>query len=79
MDARKSVNNAGRMPYRRTVSASAEAGKSLKQAYDAAMAALQPRYGTWVIFDVSFDPWWRSWPCPGYDYGYPCDDGYYDY
>jgi hypothetical protein len=35
--------------------------------------------GTWVIFDVGFDPWWWSWPCPGYDYGYPCDDGYYDY
>jgi glyoxylase-like metal-dependent hydrolase (beta-lactamase superfamily II) len=35
----------------KTVSASAEAGKSLKQAYDAAMAALQPRYGTWVIFE----------------------------
>jgi glyoxylase-like metal-dependent hydrolase (beta-lactamase superfamily II) len=35
----------------KTVSASAEAGESLKQAYDAAMAALQPRYGTWVIFE----------------------------
>jgi len=35
----------------RTVAASAEAGDSLKQAYDKAMAALQPRYGNWAIFD----------------------------
>lgn len=34
-----------------SVSASATAGQSLKQAYDAAMAALQPRYGSWVIFE----------------------------
>jgi glyoxylase-like metal-dependent hydrolase (beta-lactamase superfamily II) len=33
------------------VSQSAEAGESLKQAYEKAMAALQPRYGGWVIFD----------------------------
>ena len=33
------------------VSASAEAGDSLKDAYDKAMAALQPRYGRWVIFE----------------------------
>ena len=33
------------------VSRSAEAGDSLKQAYDKAMAALQPRYGNWVIFE----------------------------
>lgn len=29
----------------------AKAGESLKQAYDAAMAALRPRFGNWVIFD----------------------------
>ena len=29
----------------------AEAGESLKQAYDKAMTALQPRYGNWVIFE----------------------------
>jgi hypothetical protein len=34
--------------------------------------------GSWAIFDVGFDPWW-SWPCPEYYYGYPCDDGDYDY
>jgi hypothetical protein len=34
--------------------------------------------GNWIIFDVGFDPWW-SWPCPGYYYGYPCDEGDYDY
>jgi len=34
-----------------SVSASAESGESVKQAYDKAMAALQPRYGKWVIFD----------------------------
>jgi glyoxylase-like metal-dependent hydrolase (beta-lactamase superfamily II) len=34
-----------------TVSQGAEAGDSLKQAYDKAMAALQPRYGNWVIFE----------------------------
>jgi glyoxylase-like metal-dependent hydrolase (beta-lactamase superfamily II) len=34
-----------------SVSASAEAGDSLKQAYDKAMAALQPRYGSWMIFE----------------------------
>ena len=33
------------------VSRSAEAGDSLKQAYDKAMTALQPRYGNWVIFE----------------------------
>ena len=33
------------------VSRSAEAGDSLKQAYDKAMVALQPRYGNWVIFE----------------------------
>jgi hypothetical protein len=33
------------------VSASAQKGESLKQAYDRAMAALQPRYGNWVIFE----------------------------
>ncbi|MCX7361765.1 MAG: MBL fold metallo-hydrolase [Alphaproteobacteria bacterium] len=33
------------------VSKSAEAGDSMKQAYDKAMAALQPRYGNWVIFE----------------------------
>ena len=33
------------------VSRSAEAGESLKQAYDKAMTALQPRYGNWVIFE----------------------------
>jgi hypothetical protein len=34
--------------------------------------------GGWVIFDVGFDPgWW--WPCPGYYYGYPCDDDDYGY
>ena len=32
--------------------------------------------GSWVIFDVGFDPWWQ---CPGYYYGYPCDDGDYGY
>jgi hypothetical protein len=35
--------------------------------------------GSWVIFDVGFDPWSGWWPCPGYDDGYPCDDGYYGY
>jgi len=35
----------------KTVSASAEAGESLKQAYDKAMTNLQPRYGSWVIFE----------------------------
>ena len=35
----------------KAVSQSAEAGDSLKQAYDKAMAALQPRYGNWVIFE----------------------------
>ena len=33
------------------MSQSAEAGESLKQAYDKAMTALQPRYGNWVIFE----------------------------
>jgi glyoxylase-like metal-dependent hydrolase (beta-lactamase superfamily II) len=33
------------------VQGSAQAGESLKQAYDRAMAALQPRYGKWVIFE----------------------------
>jgi len=35
----------------KTVSASAEAGEPLKQAYDKAMTTLQPRYGDWVIFE----------------------------
>ena len=35
----------------KAVSAAAEAGDSLKQAYDRAMTALQPRYGNWVIFE----------------------------
>ncbi len=35
----------------RVVSEAALAGETLKQAYDKAMAALQPRYGKWVIFD----------------------------
>ncbi len=35
----------------KAVSASADAGDSLKDAYDKAMAALQPRYGNWVIFE----------------------------
>jgi glyoxylase-like metal-dependent hydrolase (beta-lactamase superfamily II) len=35
----------------KAVSASALAGESLKQAYDTAMAALQPRYGSWAIFE----------------------------
>ena len=35
----------------KAVSQSAEAGDSLKQAYDKAMTALQPRYGNWVIFE----------------------------
>jgi hypothetical protein len=35
----------------KVVEKSAEAGDSLKQAYDKAMVALQPRYGNWVIFE----------------------------
>jgi glyoxylase-like metal-dependent hydrolase (beta-lactamase superfamily II) len=35
----------------KAVSASADAGQSLKQAYDAAMTALQPRYGNWALFE----------------------------
>jgi glyoxylase-like metal-dependent hydrolase (beta-lactamase superfamily II) len=35
----------------KAVSQSADSGDSLKQAYDKAMAALQPRYGNWVIFE----------------------------
>ena len=35
----------------KAVSASAQSGDSLKQAYDKAMTALQPRYGNWVIFE----------------------------
>ena len=35
----------------KAVSASVEAGDSLKRAYDKAMATLQPRYGNWVIFE----------------------------
>jgi glyoxylase-like metal-dependent hydrolase (beta-lactamase superfamily II) len=35
----------------KAVSASAAAGDSLKGAYDKAMAALQPRYGSWAIFE----------------------------
>ena len=35
----------------KAVSQSAEAGDSLKQAYDKAMTALQPHYGDWVIFE----------------------------
>jgi hypothetical protein len=33
--------------------------------------------GTWVIFDVGFDPWWPSWWYPNdynYSYGYPYND-----
>jgi glyoxylase-like metal-dependent hydrolase (beta-lactamase superfamily II) len=33
------------------VAASVAAGQSLKQAYDKAVAALQPRYGGWTIFE----------------------------
>ena len=33
------------------VSKAAQDGASLKQAYDAAMTAMQPRYGNWVIFE----------------------------
>jgi glyoxylase-like metal-dependent hydrolase (beta-lactamase superfamily II) len=35
----------------KVVSASAQGGDTLKQAYDKAMTALQPRYGNWVIFE----------------------------
>ena len=35
----------------KAVSASAQSGDLLKQAYDKAMAALQPRYGNWAIFE----------------------------
>ena len=35
----------------KVVEKSAEAGDSLKVAYDKAMTALQPRYGNWVIFE----------------------------
>jgi glyoxylase-like metal-dependent hydrolase (beta-lactamase superfamily II) len=35
----------------KVVQGSAEAGESLKQAYDKAYAALQPRYGSWVMFE----------------------------
>ena len=35
----------------KAVSANASGGQSLKDAYDKAMAALQPRYGNWVIFE----------------------------
>ena len=35
----------------KAVSANATGGQSLKEAYDKAMAALQPRYGNWVIFE----------------------------
>ena len=35
----------------RAVAMSAEAGDALKQAYDKAMALLQPRYGTWALFE----------------------------
>jgi glyoxylase-like metal-dependent hydrolase (beta-lactamase superfamily II) len=35
----------------KVVSDSAQADEPLKQAYDKAMAALQPRYGKWAIFD----------------------------
>ena len=34
-----------------SIAASAQAGKDLKQAYKEAYAALQPKYGQWVIFD----------------------------
>lgn len=37
----------------RIVAAAADAGETLKQAYDKAVAALQPRYGKWVLFDHS--------------------------
>jgi glyoxylase-like metal-dependent hydrolase (beta-lactamase superfamily II) len=33
------------------VSQNAQGGETLKQAYDKAMAELQPRYGNWVIFE----------------------------
>jgi glyoxylase-like metal-dependent hydrolase (beta-lactamase superfamily II) len=35
----------------RSVSAAAQAGDELKPAYDKAVAALQPRYGKWTLFD----------------------------
>lgn len=35
----------------RIVAAAAEAGETPKQAYDKAMAKLQPRYGNWTLFD----------------------------
>jgi glyoxylase-like metal-dependent hydrolase (beta-lactamase superfamily II) len=35
----------------RSVSAAAQAGDELKPAYDKAIAALQPRYGKWILFD----------------------------
>jgi glyoxylase-like metal-dependent hydrolase (beta-lactamase superfamily II) len=35
----------------KTVSASADAGESLKQAYDKAMTSLQPHYGNWAVFE----------------------------
>lgn len=35
------------------VGAAAEAGETLKQAYDKAVAKLQPRYGNWTLFDHS--------------------------
>ena len=35
----------------KAVSANASGGQSLKEAYHKAMAALQPRYGNWVIFE----------------------------
>jgi len=34
-----------------SVSGSAQAGDELKQAYDKAVATLQPRYGKWILFD----------------------------
>jgi len=44
--------------------------------------------GSWVIFDVGFDPWWPWWYYPydyygygypyPYSYGYQYDPGYYD-
>ncbi|MNW07823.1 hypothetical protein D3C71_2045000 [compost metagenome] len=34
-----------------SIAASAQAGKDLKLAYKEAYAALQPKYGKWVIFD----------------------------
>jgi hypothetical protein len=34
--------------------------------------------GTWVIFNVGFDPWWPYWYYPGNYYGYSSPDYGYD-